>query len=122
MENGLSLGLGLGLCLGLNLGLGIGVSLGFGLGMDVTLGLGLVVSFGSSLLKPKLMPKPEPGPGMLTMHFARQTLSDIETTHQAGKAIKTPNAFRTTCVDQERHHGGVRSTLHLAQFCFSRKT
>ena len=59
---------------------------------------------------------------MPTMRFARQASAESETTRQTGEAIKTACAFRSTSVERERYHGGVKSTHHLAQFRFSRKT
>ena len=59
---------------------------------------------------------------MPAMHFVRQASSGSETTRQAGKAIKTPSAFRATSVERERNHGGVNLNHLLSQFSFSRQT
>ena len=39
--------------------------------------------------------------------FARQTQGESETARQAGEALKTPSAFRSSGVERERNHGGV---------------
>ena len=74
-----------------DLGLGLDISLSLCLGVNLDLGLGHAwARAGAGAWAWALV--------TLTMYFARQASSEIETTHQASKAIKTPNAFRSTCV------------------------
>ena len=47
----------------------------------------------------------------LIVHFARQALSDSDTTRQAVERIETACAFRSLSVEQERNYGGVTPKL-----------
>ena len=56
------------------------------------------------------------------VHFARQALSESDTTRQAVETIKTTWAFRSPSVERERNYGGVKPKLRLDQIKFYRKT
>ena len=56
------------------------------------------------------------------VHFARQVLSESDTTRQAMEPIKTTCAYRSLSVERERNYGGVKPKLRLDQIKLHRKT